>query len=455
MRAGVTLRRRTGGEDAGWHLKVPAGSGRDEVRRPLGRSERVPAALARSVLGWTRGREVSAVATVRTQRTTRLLLDDAGAALAEVADDVVLGTALSDGSASAWREVEIELVSAGPQLLDDADALLAEVGIEPRREQRKIGTVLAERLGELARRSTGEPGRDEPAGLVLHHRLQTQVAELLRRDCDVRRGVDDGVHQLRVTCRRLRGALTTYGVLVEPTVTETLRRDLRWVARTLGDGRDAEVMLELVRDRVDDLPRRLVVGPVRRRLARHYAARLGAAGAHADEVLTSRRYLRLLARLDRVVTALPATERAAEPAAAVLPALVKRDWRRLRRRVELVLALEAGDEEARDEALHDVRKAAKRLRYACETLEPWWGAEAKALRKAAQEVTQVLGDRQDAAVALGDLAQIAREADGAGESAFTYGVLHAREDALGTVLEADFLGVWERVRVKELRRWLD
>ncbi|MGH3366008.1 MAG: CYTH domain-containing protein, partial [Nocardioidaceae bacterium] len=34
--AGVTLRRRTGGDDAGWHLKIPAGDGRDELREPLG-----------------------------------------------------------------------------------------------------------------------------------------------------------------------------------------------------------------------------------------------------------------------------------------------------------------------------------------------------------------------------------------------------------------------------------
>jgi hypothetical protein len=42
----VTLRRRTGGDDAGWHLKLPAGQDeRIEVRLPLGRATRtVPAA---------------------------------------------------------------------------------------------------------------------------------------------------------------------------------------------------------------------------------------------------------------------------------------------------------------------------------------------------------------------------------------------------------------------------
>src|ERR1700684_3462285 len=48
LRAGVTLRRRRGGSDAGWHLKLPAGgSSRDEIRVPLGRGQKkVPAELA-------------------------------------------------------------------------------------------------------------------------------------------------------------------------------------------------------------------------------------------------------------------------------------------------------------------------------------------------------------------------------------------------------------------------
>jgi hypothetical protein len=44
IRAGVTLRRRTGGEDAGWHLKLPAGADtRDEIRLPLAAAAAEPA----------------------------------------------------------------------------------------------------------------------------------------------------------------------------------------------------------------------------------------------------------------------------------------------------------------------------------------------------------------------------------------------------------------------------
>src|SRR5450631_1126624 len=57
LRAGVTLRRRRGGKDAGWHLKLPAGpQTRREIQAPLGRSGRtVPAELASLVRVYTRG----------------------------------------------------------------------------------------------------------------------------------------------------------------------------------------------------------------------------------------------------------------------------------------------------------------------------------------------------------------------------------------------------------------
>lgn len=453
VRAGVTLRRRTGGDDEGWHLKVPAGDGRDELHRPLGSAHTVPPQLARLVLGWTRGRPLSPVATIETERTTWLLRSADGTALAEVADDAVVGTP-AGGEPVVWRELEIELRAAGADLLDAADDLLAAASdIHPSREQRKVGTVLADRLAALAAAALPEPDPEGPAGPVLHARLVEQVAALLRSDCDVRREAHDGVHQLRVACRRLRGALATYRPLVDRAVTDPLRDELRWLARTLGDGRDAEVVADHLRERIAALPREQVHGPVRRRVDRTYAERLRVADRHAQQVLDSPRYLRLLGRLDALVAAPPFTEVAHEPAAEVLPARVARDWRRLRDRVALLE--EAADQEAHEEALHDVRKAAKRLRYACEVLEPGWGGPAKRLRKAAQEVTQVLGDRQDSAVARADLRRIARTATVSGESAFTYGVLHAREEVAGAEREEAFAEVWQRVRRKKLRAWLD
>ncbi|WP_203984975.1 CYTH domain-containing protein, partial [Sphaerisporangium rufum] len=72
---GVTLRRRRGGDDAGWTLKLPAAKGaREEITCPLTRSAKiVPAELAGTVLGYTRGAPLVPVAELRTVRAVTVL----------------------------------------------------------------------------------------------------------------------------------------------------------------------------------------------------------------------------------------------------------------------------------------------------------------------------------------------------------------------------------------------
>ena len=69
-RAGITLRRRTGGHDAGWHLKLPGDDGRYEVREPLGDSdEPVPDRLSEVLRVVVRDEPLLPAVTVRTRRT--------------------------------------------------------------------------------------------------------------------------------------------------------------------------------------------------------------------------------------------------------------------------------------------------------------------------------------------------------------------------------------------------
>src|SRR5689334_11276126 len=57
-----TLRRRTGGHDAGWHLKRPRSDGfRDELQEPLGDEGEVPPALRRFVEVHARGARLAHV----------------------------------------------------------------------------------------------------------------------------------------------------------------------------------------------------------------------------------------------------------------------------------------------------------------------------------------------------------------------------------------------------------
>jgi CHAD domain-containing protein len=433
-RTGVSLRRRTGGHDAGWHLKVPAGRGRDEVQLPLTPARQPPRELRDAVQGWVRGAPLGVVATIETRRTTYPLLDAAGRVLAEVADDQVTGTPADSAPPVLWREWEVELVDGAPDLLEAADALMATVGVSPSAVQRKIVRVLGDRMPPGPRLRTPKAGK--PAARVVQRRLAEQVAELLRRDHEIRRGRDEGVHRARVACRRLRSALATFRPLLDREITEPLRGEIRWLGTQLGGARDAKVVRDRLTKLVEDEEQ--VDGVARRRIDATYARRREAADRVVSTTLTSARYFELLDALDRLVAEPPWTGVAEADARDVLPRRVQRDWKRLRRRVDEVET--AAD---RDLAMHEARKAAKRLRYAAEAVRPVWGKDAKRLVKATKRITTLLGERQDTVMSRAELAELTAEAQQAGEDTFTFGRLHAREEKRADDLDDEFSAVWE------------
>lgn len=148
----ITLRRRTGGTDAGWHLKLPVGmadgvSTRREVHAPLGDSDQrdVPEVLAARVAEVTGGLPLAPVATLDTERTVVTLTGTGGRVLAEIADDVVTARRQPDGPELRWREVEVEVASAAPDVtgLQRAAAnLLLAAGARPAGHASKLARVL-------------------------------------------------------------------------------------------------------------------------------------------------------------------------------------------------------------------------------------------------------------------------------------------------------------------------
>ncbi|MFC7494228.1 MULTISPECIES: CHAD domain-containing protein [unclassified Nocardioides] len=274
------------------------------------------------------------------------------------------------------------------------------------------------------------PQAGGPVSLVVHDRLVEQVDRLARRDVDVRRGLDGGVHKMRVVCRRLRSLLATFRPVLDPAEVEALRAELAWLGGVLGVARDGTVVHERLRDLVATEPRGLVHGPVLRRLRATYRGR---GRADVTAALGSRRYFDLRDRLDRLVADPPWTELASTPARDVVPDLLRKDFRRFRRRVRTA-------EESDDPivALHDARKAAKRLRYAAETVRPVVGRPAHRLAREARRVTSHLGELQDTVVTRAELRALVRAAETAGESTFTYGRLHAREEARARQLVRSF-----------------
>nr|WP_201470146.1 CYTH domain-containing protein [Microbacterium hydrocarbonoxydans] len=125
-RSGVALRRRTGGPDAGWHIKGPReGDGRLEIGWPLGDDDDIPDAVHAAVSRWATG-ALTPLARIENTRTAYLLTGVAGV-VAEFVDDRVRATDLRHGVQREWREWEFELGPAAPADAQGREALFGAV----------------------------------------------------------------------------------------------------------------------------------------------------------------------------------------------------------------------------------------------------------------------------------------------------------------------------------------
>lgn len=490
---GVTLRRRTGGADAGWHLKLPApGDARDEERRPLGgegdelpeplpepeAAPLPPDDLVHLVAGLARRAPLVPVARLRTERRVVVLRDagDEGPALVEVADDRVTSERLVPGASGedagdapgtnaaprrghrtdAWREIEVELLPAGlatddpGALLDAVVGALVAAGARAERKDPKLSRALGDAVPAAREAGTTDRDGDGSAGAVVARYLREQVDALLDRDPDVRRDAPDAVHKARVAARRLRSALAAFRPLLDREVTDPVRDELRWWGQVLGEARDAEVARDRIRVVLDRLPDELVVGPVRARVVDELDARYREALRTAVAQMGEDRYLDLLTALEDLADAPPLTAPAADPASEVLPALARRTWKRTRRRATAAAAAEG---ERRDELLHDVRKAAKRARYAGESMEPAIGKAAARFARRLEAVQDALGEHHDAVALARTLRELGMRANLSGENGFSYGLLVGIERERADRALADLDDAWEEARRRRHRRW--
>ena len=447
----ITLRRRTGGVDAGWHLKLPFAAGeRREITEPLGGDpESVPAPLLQLVRVHTRDHKVQPVARLRTHRTVLPLQSSEGTVLAEFSDDHVDAQLLPapDGSAK-WREWELELVDAPRQFLKDADALFAAEGVPAALSTSKLARALGSKY-PADPAPVPKPSRNAPASAVLLSYLYQQVGALKTQDPGVRTDAPDAVHQLRVAARRLRSALATFGKLTDSGTAKPLRAELKWLASTVGQARDAEVMRARLREMIGAEPPELLLGPIAQQIEEHLGAVHHDARAAGLAALDSARYFRLLDSLDAFLAAPPLSGAARKEAFQTVGPLVSSERKRLKKAVRAAFDEETGELPA-DAPLHEIRKSAKRLRYAAEAAAPVFGKQATTLARAAEGIQEVLGDHQDSVVTRETLEELAAQAPASGGNGFTYGRLHALEQQRGAEARDRFIREWQKSPPKPL-----
>ncbi|MBZ8178461.1 CHAD domain-containing protein [Corynebacterium poyangense] len=484
-RAKITLRRRSGGKDDGWHIKFPSAEGRLEIHAELGEPVdgvyQVPQEIKEQVLSLIRREPLTPIAQVDNERTEYLLADSADHAIAEFCDDKVTAFSfLPGGKQRSWREWEIELSDAqasdidNQALLRSATALFIGAGAKASHSPSKLLFALGESINNVQpAHASRQLDQSSPAAGVIQA-LSANRDKLISYDPKVRRDEWDSIHQMRVATRELRSHLQTFeGILVGERI-HYLEEELKLLASLLGVARDAEVVEKRFHTLLEQEDSDAIDDNVRRHVREDMSREYRRAHRRVVAVLNSDRYLDMLDALDELVHCPPLAEDSPASSAEESPGdssenseevgdhqedtltaeetlLLHLDkaYRKLRRRHELVTATRNDHSiplKEREVHLHDMRKAAKRLRYSAEAVGAATGLKTKKLSQACKRMQSLLGDFQDAVTAREILLKKAHRARKKGEDTFGYGLLYQRERYNGLEALKDYDKVAEDIR---------
>jgi CHAD domain-containing protein len=442
LRWGQTLRHRhaSDGSEDGWTLKVGTPPGvraagvvldRQELDEP-GPPDEPPARLAGLVLGIVRGAPLEPVAAIETEREKLLI----GAV--EVSDDRV-SSSIDGTSGPSFRQIELEVKGPGAgRLLRELSDRLMQAGAKP-----TTASKLEMALGGQPAPEVAVPRLRPRSRLdtLVGYALARSVIRLIGEDPKIRASSEaDPVHDARVATRRLRSDLKTLEPYLSPV--EGLRTELGWLGGLLGEVRDLDVLIERMRARIAELSG-VDHGAAAEILARLDDDRRRRRGELLDG-LGSGRYLALVDELieasRRPPVADPADDRRARSA---LRPVTRKAWRRTARAVDRL------GRSSPDAALHEVRKRAKRARYAAELGREVFGKPAMRLAERLADVQDGLGEVQDTVVAEERLRAL-RLPSG---SAFVAGMLVCGERAARADARDRWPRLWKATREKRLRRW--
>ncbi|GAA2753389.1 CYTH and CHAD domain-containing protein [Amnibacterium kyonggiense] len=416
--AGIVVRRRTGGHDEGWHMKLRGTTGRVELHAPIdpAATDRLPDAFAAALRSRVRGRPLAPIALIRTERRAVVLVDRDGDGV-EVVDDLVSATDVAAGVLRTWREWEAEQAEDTPvceALLDRVDGTLRTAGATDSASPAKI----AQALGLVGSRRSEAPPRT--AGAVVVALVAGHVEELHRGLQSLVLDDDpDGttVHGLRKTVRRARSVLAIEGVTGP--AGRALRQRLGDLGRLLGELRDPLIAARTAAGLLDELPAGTPgLDAARALLVDEPAAGLDDRTAALVDRLAGEDVLDLLADLERFDPDGPLVDERPKALRPFAEAAVRRARKRSRRGVR-------GDLDA----LHRARKAAKRARFTVEELVAAGVVPGKSTlvrsAKRDERAQDVLGEHRDLALLLDALPAASERLTAAGDNAFALGLIAA------------------------------
>ncbi|MBU3076445.1 CHAD domain-containing protein [Sphingomonas quercus] len=316
----------------------------------------------------------------------RIWMVEEGGTTIELAID--RGEAVAGERRAPISEIELEVKSGGPAaafaLARKIDAIApARLGVRSKSER---GYALLEAKARSVKAEPVALARGMAGAEAFRRIVESCVRQFRLNEALLMAGRDAAaLHQARVALRRLRSAFALFRPMLGESGAE-LRGELRWLAGEFGDARNLDVLLDQTRP-----------GPLRDRLS---AAR-EAAYDRVDELLSSPRARRLMLDLVEWIWSenwrhAPGATIDGDQSARTLAATALGRFRRKVKKGGRRLA------ELDDDARHEVRKDAKKLRYAGEFFAGLFDREDE--RRRHKRFVAALEALQDALGALNDLA---------------------------------------------------
>ncbi|CAN5584965.1 hypothetical protein BH10ACT3_BH10ACT3_04520 [soil metagenome] len=292
-------------------------------------------------------------------------------------------------------------------------------------------------------------GRHPDVGDITRYVAARGALRLIERDPGVREGTDpEAVHQARVATRRLRADLKSLEPILDRRWTKRIRDELKWLGAILGEVRELDVLQGHLNDAIsesDDLDPtgrdgdQIISVMVEQRRLRHL---------ELVDVMGGRRYVELLKDLVAAAQE-PPLRTGVKPTKSgrkVLRKVIATSWRRTKK------AADGIDDRSPVTELHEVRKRAKRARYAAELGTPVFSPDAKKLSIRITEVQDVLGELNDA-VTLATWLQEEAPYRLDPSAAFLAGRLTERQLQKVTALRRLWRGSWSEIKPRHTK-WL-
>jgi CHAD domain-containing protein len=348
---------------------------------------------------------------------------------------------------SRFREVEVETAGAKKAELRSIGRALRAGGAVSSEPIPKVVRALGPRAtapGDVLAPRDVSP--EDPAKLAVAEATSSALRRLVANDSPARLGDPEGVHQMRVAARRLRSDLRTFSPLVDEAWAQSLIEELRWIARVLGDVRDLDVLRARIEAESSGVEGEL------HPLMRWITERASQARTALDAALVSDRYRVLLERLVDAATD-PVVRGSAEgPCREVLPPLVAKSWRKLKK------AAQGVGKDANDESLHRVRIRAKRARYAGEAVASFLDDAdqdaAKKFARRAEKIQDVLGLHQDAVVTIDAILEVVHQNPDDGPFNLAAGTLLERQRLAKERERKRWPKVWKKMNRRKVTGWL-